>query len=137
MDGMIVIPCKQSVFFDVDDTLVRWNPSQAEKDKYGIDFTCPGGLWMNPDGELVQSGSWTERLVPHHQHIEQLKAHKMRGHTVVVWSAGGWDWAEAVVRTLKLEQYVDLVISKPTWCYDDLQPNEFIPKPQFIKWSEV
>lgn len=52
---------------------------------------------------------------------------------MVVWSAGGWDWAEAVVKTLKLENFVDLVISKPTWTYDDLQPSEFIPKPQWMK----
>jgi len=129
---MIVVPCKQTVFCDVDDTLVLWSPTQEQLEKEGIDFECPGSFALIDD-ELVKSPPWIARLVPHKLHIEQLRKHKMRNHTIIVWSAGGWDWAEAVVRTLKLENVVDLVISKPTWVYDDLQPAEFMPKPQWMK----
>lgn len=143
---MKVLPCKQPTYFDVDDTLVMWNRPAAD-DPDAIEITCPTSrterflLEMTDDGNLepdtptetVSVGTWTERLKPHKKHIEQLKLHKLRGHTVIVWSAGGWEWAEAVVRALKLEQYVDLVIEKPMWFYDDLMPNEFMGKRYYMK----
>lgn len=131
---MIVIPCKQTTFFDIDDTIVMWNATPEELVERGVDFTCPGSLVdIDNDGNETFAPEWKERLLPHRYHIEQLKKHKMRGHTIIVWSAGGWDWAAAVIKALGLENYVDLVISKPTWAYDDLQPNEFIPKPSWKK----
>lgn len=132
---MIVLPCDQLVFFDVDDTLVVWSPTKEQLDKHGIDIKCPGG-YVLLDGELVQSGPWTERFVPHRKHMEQLKKHKARGHTIVVWSAGGWDWAQVAVKALGLEPYVDLVISKPTWSYDDKKPEEFMPASQWMEDEE-
>lgn len=129
---MIVLPCNQTVFCDVDDTLVMWSATQEQLDAHGVSITCPGSYAII-DGELVQSPSWTEKLLPHFAHIEQLKKHKARGHTIIVWSAGGWDWAKVAVQALGLEQYVDLVISKPTWSYDDKNPEDFIPKSQWMK----
>jgi phosphoserine phosphatase len=126
---MIVIPCKNAVFFDVDDTLIFWNATPEELEERGVEITCPGSLIdIDQDGTETFAPAWKALLLPHRKHIEQLKKHKMRGHTVVVWSAGGWDWAKAVVETLQLQNFVDLVISKPVWAYDDLQPGEFIPK---------
>lgn len=129
---MIVLPSDNSVHFDVDDTLVMWNPTQEEKEKYGIHVTCPGSKILHHTGVISESPSWVEFLVPHFTHIEQLKKHKARGHFVCVWSAGGWEWAEAAVKALGLEQYVDLVISKPSWTYDDLQAEQFMPKSQYM-----
>ena len=140
---MKVLPCSQTVFCDVDDTLVMWHRPAAD-DPDAIEITCPTSSclraineqelgWEVDPTEVVTVREWTERLKPHKKHIEQLKKHKLRGHTVIVWSAGGWEWAEAVVRALKLEQYVDLVIEKPTWVYDDLPPNEYMPKSQWLK----
>lgn len=130
---MIVLPSDNGVFCDVDDTLVMWSPTQEEREKYGIDVLCPGSNILKEDGTLSVGPSWTERLVPHFTHIEQLKKHKARGHFVCVWSAGGWEWAQAAVKALGLENYVDLVISKPTWTYDDLQAEEFMPKSKYMK----
>lgn len=128
---MFVMKCKQTTYFDVDDTLVMWKASPEELAERGVEITCPISTYYNEDGEQKTIEGWKQLLLPHRYHIEQLKQHKLRGHTIIVWSAGGYDWAEAVVRSLGLEQYVDLVISKPIWCYDDLQPNEIIPKPQY------
>lgn len=127
---MITIPCVNSVFCDVDDTLIMWNPPKDETDI--IEITCPTSLVMI-EGELVSAGSWTAKLKPHRTHIEQLKLHKSRGHLVVVWSAGGWDWAKAAVIALGIEDYVDVVMSKPTWAYDDKKPEEYMPKSYYIK----
>ena len=100
------------VYVDVDDTLVSWN-------HYGqfiegmIEFTAPESehpMWLEPITE----------------HIEAIKAHKLRGHTVVVWSAGGADWAEEVVKKLGLILYVDAILAKPNWFYDDLPGDEIL-----------
>lgn len=147
---MKVLPCSQTTFFDVDDTLVMWNPPNPG-DPDIIEVICPtsrtyrGLLELMEDGSLnpvdinpdaVEVGSWTVRIKPHNKHIAQLKAHKDRGHTIIVWSAGGWEWAEAAVRALKLEKYVDLVIEKPTWYYDDLPCQEFMGKRIYMKDEE-
>lgn len=143
---MKVLPCFQPTFFDVDETLVMWS-RPAFDDPDAIEIICPASrcvralMELSDDGslnpetptEIVSVGTWTERVKPHKKHIEQLKLHKLRGHTVIVWSAGGWEWAEAAVRALKLEKYVDLVIEKPRWAYDDLPPNEYMPKSQWMK----
>lgn len=143
---MKVLPCNQPTYFDVDDTLIMWNRPVVD-DPDVIEITCPTSrtmrtlMEMSDDGSLapdtpsepVEVGSWTERVKPHRKHIEELKKHKMRGHTVIVWSAGGWEWAEAVVRALKLEKYVDLVLEKPTWYYDDLPAQEFMGKRYYLK----
>lgn len=62
----------------------------------------------------------------HAPHIEMIKDFKARGHSIVVWSAGGAEWAESVVIALKLEELVDLVISKPDWFIDDKKASEFM-----------
>lgn len=131
---MVVIPCKQIVFFDVDDTLVAWDATPEQLEERGIEIICPGSLVsVDEDGTQGFAPEWKQLILPHRKHIEQLKKHKMRNHTVVVWSAGGWDWAHAAVKALKLEKFVDLVISKPTWTYDDLPASEFMPKSQWFK----
>lgn len=100
------------VFCDVDDTLVSWK-CYPKISKNSIAFNDPSGtVYLNAINE----------------HIEALKLHKLRGHTVIVWSAGGADWAEEVVKKLGLEPYVDAVMSKPDWFYDDLPAAEFMPE---------
>lgn len=88
--------------FDVDETLVMhdlWDPDAS-------------GCFIEIEGV---------RFKVHKRHVEQVKGHKARGHTVMVWSKGGADWAETVVRRLGLERHVDWVVDKPHWCYDDSQ----------------
>lgn len=130
---MIVLKSDKSAFFDCDDTLVLWSPTPEEKEKYGIDIYCPGSTVLDKDGNVNIGPGWIERLVPHFAHIEQIKKHKARLHFITVWSAGGWEWAEAVVKALKLENYVDLVIAKPAWAYDDVSPETYMPKSQYMK----
>lgn len=131
---MIVVPCKQTTYFDVDDTLIMWSATQQELDARGVEITSPESVvFFDGEDEPRSVGKFTQKVLPHRVHIEQMIKHKLRGHTIVVWSAGGWDWAEAAVRALGLEKYVDLVISKPTWTYDDKQPDDFIPKPYWMK----
>jgi hydroxymethylpyrimidine pyrophosphatase-like HAD family hydrolase len=63
---------------------------------------------------------------PHNKHIELLKRFVERGQPVVVWSAGGYEWAERVVKELNLEGLVTAVMAKPQWWVDDLTANEVL-----------
>lgn len=63
---------------------------------------------------------------PHQTHIDKLKQHAYRGHTVIVWSAGGAAWAARAVAMLELEAFVDVVMAKPKWFYDDRQAHEIL-----------
>jgi hypothetical protein len=130
---MIALHGQTVTFFDCDDTLVSWNASAEDLEKNGVLFTCPVSKALHEDGHLVEVGTWTANLVPHKKHIDQLIKHKIRGSTIVVWSAAGSEWAETVAKTLGLEKYVDLCIGKPTWVYDDLPLDEFMPKPVWLK----
>lgn len=112
---MIAIQGTDFSYFDVDDTLVSWDmPGYGDGDSSrAVAFTDPssGATWL---------------LTPIEKTIEALKQCKLAGSTIVVWSAGGWDWAQEVVKTLGLEAYVDLVTSKPNRFYDDLPANEIL-----------
>lgn len=109
---MIEIEGDNIAFFDVDDTLIiyEYSPDRiAEAVQVGLE---------NSDF-LVQ-------VVPHKEHIQTLKMHKTWGNTVVVWSRSGHRWAKTVVKALGLEEYVDLVISKPLYYYDDKNAHEIL-----------
>lgn len=103
------------VCFDVDDTLVMWL-SDAEKQKRRIELVA----FNNPlTGRRI-------KLVPNTHSIERLKKEKGKGNTVVVWSAGGYQWAKTVVKRLLLTDYVDLIMSKPLGYIDDLHCTEWM-----------
>lgn len=92
-------------FFDVDDTLIHWK--------------CPPGREDDIMSIGIEGNPFHASVVPHRVHINRLIRHKMIGNAVAVWSRSGVEWAEAVVKALDLEEYVDLVLSKPFYYYDD------------------
>lgn len=108
---MIVIDNEQVVMYDCDDTLVMWFSGCDPSEK--IEIICPYG----------GTETW---LKPHKRHIELLKQHKARGNTIVVWSAAGYKWAEAVVKALELDVYVDFIMTKPNKYVDDLTADEIL-----------
>lgn len=118
---MFTLDSDNTVFCDVDDTLVLWSIPAGMEEKC-IKFDNYG---------------FTEYLLPHEKHIDQLKRHKARGHKIVVWSAGGWAWAKAVVETLNLTELVDCVMSKPRWIYDDLPASAFMPESNRIYFDPI
>src|ERR1022692_4616922 len=109
---MHVIKGETLTAFDIDDTMIMWHSDCPPEEK--ISITCPYG------GD-------TRLFKVHKLHVEFLKKTKGRGNTVIVWSAAGVLWAEAVIKALGLEQYVDYILSKPTKIVDDLTPNEIFP----------
>ncbi len=115
---MITLNGQSAVYFDVDATLVQFRATEDEIRKHGIPFVYPNGV--------------THILVPHKEHIEQLKEHHSRLTSVIVWSSAGGAWAELVVKTLGLELYVDVCTIKPTWVFDDLPIEKFMPKSRWL-----
>jgi hypothetical protein len=108
---MIINTNETITCYDVDETLVLWfNDCDISKK---INIVCP----------YSGAATW---LKPHHRHIDLLKKHHGRKNYIIVWSAGGVLWAEAVVKALGLEEYVDLVMTKPTKFVDDLPANEIL-----------
>jgi phosphoglycolate phosphatase-like HAD superfamily hydrolase len=102
---MIVLQNHNIVYFDVDGTL--------------IETVSTGGI-------KIECIDFVERVVPHTEHIEHLRRLRNRGYGIVVWSQRGYDWADAVVRALKIDGLVDVVLSKPLRHYDDLPATEWM-----------
>lgn len=109
---MITIKSNNILWVDVDETLVFWGAPEHPTDEV-IKVADP-----YLDGERIS-------LVKHTRNIDLLKRNKAQGRYIVVWSAGGTLHAEAVVKALKLESYVDLVISKPFQYVDDIDMKDW------------
>ena len=110
---MKVIDTDNAVFFDVDDTLVMW----SEHELYHRKVTVKDP-YTNDDEVLTINDS----------HVKLLRRMKCKGKTIIVWSHGGFKWAEAVVKALEIEEYVDLVMTKVEDYVDDLNIEEWALK---------
>lgn len=102
---MIEIPFENVAFFDVDNTLIMYD-IPPERSNEAIEIS-------------IRHGLPAIRVIPHEVHCELVRHHRAWGNGVVVWSRSGVEWASAVVKALGLEPYVDLVIAKPFYYYDD------------------
>lgn len=92
------------VCFDIDDTVIPWENRTDLDSKDIVQIDCEGRVFQ----AQVQQ-----------KHVDNLIRHWQRNHVIVVWSAGGGIWAKAVVEALGIEDKVDIVMSKPSWYYDD------------------
>lgn len=117
---MKVIRATRSVFFDVDDTLVIWDWQSIDPEGKGLISI------------LDKQSGCVELVYPHLRHIELMRQFKARGHTVVVWSQGGHEWAETICLALGIENLVDLVMDKPNWYVDDLHASDWMRSPIFL-----
>lgn len=118
---MIVLKNPIVGYFDVDQTLILENTLAARKVFSKL-------IEIKNNG--VSGKYW-----PHSGHIAQLKAHRVRGHGVVVWSKGGPAWAARVIKALRLEKFVDLVIAKPSWIFDDKDPSKWIHEVYYLPYE--
>lgn len=107
---MNAIQSDKLVMVDCDDTLICWDKSKFPIDEQ-IKINCYG------------HDSW---LVPHAPNLRTLKKFAKLGYTIVVWSASGWEWAQAVVCALGIEDDVHTVMSKPRYYFDDIPCHEWM-----------
>lgn len=108
---MNTVKNEQVIFIDVDDTLIIWG--KIKRGQKAVAVTNP----YDGHQEIVRA---------HLGHIKILKDRKARGAHIIVWSAGGYAWAGAVVKALGLEKYVDHVMSKPIMYIDDLEAKDIL-----------
>lgn len=101
-----------TIYFDVDNTLIMH-----------LD-----GATISNECVAIEVWGMTTYVKPHFKHITTLKKYKEKGFKVVVWSGGGEEWATEVIKSLGLTQHVDVILSKPTVYYDDLEVQDFMPK---------
>lgn len=113
---MLVINNENTVFIDIDETLVMHN--ESNKDLY---VTCPYSFIV-------------EELTVHSDHVKQLIKNKARGYYIVVWSHAGHKWAEAVIKAMGLSDCVDLIITKPSKIIDDNEPNQFLANRVYLPY---
>lgn len=103
---MFKVPNGPTAYFDIDDTIVQWSDEGINRLEDYVHIECRGRM-----------GKY---LINRHN-LEHLIKLSNRGHGIIVWSAGGSDWAEAVVKGLGIEKYVDVVAPKPTYYIDDVK----------------
>lgn len=117
---MIVFKSDKLAAFDVDETLVLWDRDYSFSPNADgiIPFVDP---YYPNEGEPVLL-----YLKPNHDAIHLLKQLKANGYSIMVWSKGGYQWAETVVRTLELKDYVDIIMTKPDIYVDDISADKFM-----------
>lgn len=101
---------------DVDGTLVK--PT-----KPGI---------KNPKALEIYCYGHTTYQIPIEEHVQLLRIKKARGYYIIVWTQNGYAWGEAIVKALKLDSIVDVVMTKPNGYLDDLPCNEWMGNRIFI-----
>lgn len=100
----------QVAYFDVDNTLVFAANEVPD-------------LEISPENWVRICG---REFYMHRPHVETIKDFKARGLIVVVWSAGGAQWAALVVEALGLTKDVDFCLTKPNWIFDDKKPQAWL-----------
>ena len=104
---MLVLNDRPTIFVDVDETLVSF------------DTTVEGHSLLLPNGSTV----YVNQNV-----LDKIEEFHNREHQIVVWSAGGANWAKTIVETLGIEYMVLAVMSKPAWFFDDQPALNFMPE---------
>lgn len=108
---MYILDKNKNVMVDCDDTLILWHPGSQDSTSIVI------------QDSLVK---------PNTQVIETIKKLSRIGYNIIVWSAGGYEWASAVVSALELTSFVDIVMSKPEMYFDDIHCTEWMGE-----WNRV
>ena len=113
------------VTFDCDDTLVIWNDNE---------------YWVSGSDKVCFEDPYDKSMIflyPHTQHINLMKKYKAQGYTVIVWSAGGSLWAKEVVDKLKINNLVDVIMSKPIKYVDDLPASQILGSRVYIPFKHL
>lgn len=110
---MKIIQSEYLVMVDVDDTLVM-HDTQGVYEEDIITVMDP----LNQKNRI--------ELVPNKNMIRLLREEKSKGATIIVWSRGGYKWANTVVKALGLESCVHMIMTKPLVYFDDKDVTEWM-----------
>lgn len=117
---MIRIKGDLPLYVDCDDCLIKWSFPLEESEN---------AIHISAVGEPALQNIC---VVPNTPMIECLKAFRLRGSTILVWSQSGESWANAVVEALGLESIVTATVTKPFYFLDDLPASAFMPESRRI-----
>lgn len=106
----------RTICFDIDDTILLWNIEKYPQLPSVFINTGTPGSYVS-----------MRELKINNKMIDRLKEHKRIGDYIIVWTSGGKEWADEVVHTLNLKDFVDVTMGKPDKYYDDLPHDEFMP----------
>ncbi len=118
---MKVIENENVVMVDVDDTLVMHVKPPYDLESKQVKVQDP----LNPLATI--------EMVVNEPMVRLVREEAHRGTTVVVWSRGGYEWAQNVVVALKLTEVIDYVMSKPTAYFDDKPVEEWLKYRVYLK----
>lgn len=116
---MMVIRNENTVFCDIDGTLIL-----NRKETDGVDYAQVS--IKDPLGEGYLNFN------VHRPMVRLVREESHRGSYVVAWSRGGYEWAESVIKALKLEDCVQLILSKPLVYFDDVPIQDWLPYRVFL-----
>lgn len=114
---MQVIKNENTRPFDVDGTLIIHNPLGTHK------------VYDSIDNRYI-------RFTPNLNMIRLLKEEYARGGHIIVWSRGGYAWAESIINALELKSYVHVVMTKPMVYFDDSDVSVWMKDRVFIAPEE-
>jgi hypothetical protein len=108
---MNVIKSEQVICVDIDQTLVLHG--KVRKGQRAVTVTNP----HTKEQKIMRV---------HEPHIKIITERLARGATLIVWSAGGHAWAEAVLKALKISHPNIFVFSKSVAYVDDKRASQFM-----------
>jgi hypothetical protein len=71
-------------------------------------------------------------VYPNQNMIRLLKDEFARGAYIIVWSRGGYAWADAILAALNLQNHVNLVLTKPLVYMDDTSVYDWLKDRVYI-----
>jgi hypothetical protein len=114
--NMKILKTDSILYVDIDDTLIM---HRAKPNDNTIELTY---------------GTTVKYVELNQDHIDLVKYCKTaRNYHIIVHSANGWQWAEYVIKKLKLENFVDQVQTKPKEYLDDRPVEEWFKNRIYIK----
>ncbi len=100
------------VFVDIDDTLIMYNITEMHFNKViTVEFV---------------NGNVT--VIPHLPNIELVKKMYRLGYHVTVWSHSGTAWAELIIKSVGLTNFVNVIMTKPHYYIDDKEASSFMTR---------
>lgn len=91
-----------TAYVDVDETLILWKDDPSD-----------------PANKILQLENGDLVVKLHKKHIQLVKNLYTIGWNIIIWSQGGSNHAEAVIKKIGLENYIHAIIPKPTLVIDD------------------
>jgi beta-phosphoglucomutase-like phosphatase (HAD superfamily) len=117
-----VIESEHIAGVDIDETLIsciKTDDANTDSLPYYIEY---------PYGILG-----VVKVYPNRANINLVKLCHSKGYKMVAWSQAGYKWAEAVIKTLELEKYFEVIMTKPSRYIDDKPVTDWMTERIWLK----